>query len=105
MDKPPKELFDLISLGRIHGIYIASKQTGTDTCDTECIITGDERKIFQGWWSSYTKFLIVNPDWDTIAHVKPEYIKQMEDWKKFHKGNLRELSEYERLKKKFGDKV
>lgn len=102
MEKPNEIVMKLCRLGRIHGLHIEQKQTGTDTAETFVKITGSNGKAY-GLWETYREFLDLVPDYDSVCHVKALYARQVDDWLKFEKQNAKELSEYKRLKAKFGD--
>jgi hypothetical protein len=46
--------------------------------------------------------LDVGPDWQSVAEVKVSVREEVEVYQKFCKKNHKELSEYKRLKAKFG---
>tara|TARA_R110000850_G_scaffold269167_3_gene401033 strand:- start:2269 stop:2574 length:306 start_codon:yes stop_codon:yes gene_type:complete len=101
MKKPNQTIFDLIEIGTIHGLFIEQKQTGSESSDTFCKITG-RRGECGGKWSSYKSYLDVQPDWCSVASVRNEYVKMATDWLVYEKENEIELKEYIRLKEIFG---
>jgi hypothetical protein len=90
----------LASLGWIHGIHIEQHQTGTDTADTFCKITGSNGTA-SGLWSEYAQFLNVRPGHCYIAELKDDVRKQVEEWNEYERKNKAELATYKRLKAKF----
>lgn len=101
MEKPSGVALKLYELGWIHGLFIEQQQTGTDTADTFCVITGSKNKA-RGKWATYEKYLDVRIGHNYVAKLKQEYAVQVERWKEFERVNKEELAEYERLKAKFG---
>jgi len=100
MNKPSQAMLKLIKIGRIHGVNIRQKQTGTDTADTFCTITGADGKV-EGLWSTYSEYITVSPFFDGIAEVSPKAVKEYNEWIKFERENKKDLAEYKRLKEKF----
>ena len=100
MKKPNEALFKLAVLGWIQGLFIEQRQTGTDTVDTFCKITGDNGKT-GGLWRTYERYLDVRVGHNYIAKLKQQYRKELVEWEAFEKQNREELAEYERLKAKF----
>ncbi len=92
----------LYDLQYINGITVHYNQTGTDTADTFVDITGwNGKKIKNHPWVIYREYLELRVDYNSIAHIKDHYMKQIQDWLTFEKRNKRDLVEYRRLKKKF----
>lgn len=100
MKEPSEELLKLYGLGWIHGLHIEQRQTGTDTAETYCKITGSDGGC-EGRWTQYSKYLSVKVGHNFVAEIKPQCVKEAEDWIDFKKKNRRELAEYKRLKEKF----
>jgi len=100
MKKPNDIIFKLEELGLIKGIYIDYKQTGTDTADTFCVITGSNGEC-KGKWDTYEQYLDVNIGYNHIAKLRDEHVKALVNYKVFTENNEKELAEYERLKLKF----
>jgi len=104
MKKPNQTILRLYELGWIKEMKVDYRQTGTDTSDTFdtfCVL-GDGKNQVKGKWSTYKEYLEVRVSHAYIAKLKPEYEKQVEDWKKFEKENADDLAELERLKAKLG---
>jgi len=101
MKKPNETILKLYNLGWINEMKVDYRQTGTDTADTFCVL-GKGKKQIKGKWNTYKEYLDVMVSHAYIAKLKPEYEKQVEDWKKFEKENADDLAEFERLKVKFG---
>lgn len=102
--KPPGKLLEIFNLGRIDGVYVEHIQTGTDTADTRVTLSNlRQGGNVVGWVYEITPYITLRFSWATLAELKPEYVKQVEDWIAFEKKNARDLAEYRRLKAKFGD--
>ena len=100
MKKPNNIIFKLKDLGLIKGIYIDYKQTGNDTADTFCVITGSNGEC-KGKWDTYKDYLDVSIGYNHIAILKDCYINELARYKAFEEENEKDLAEYERLKLKF----
>tara|TARA_R110002096_G_C14012308_1_gene669147 strand:+ start:144 stop:452 length:309 start_codon:yes stop_codon:yes gene_type:complete len=100
MKKPSNIIFKLKDLGLIQGIYIDYKQTGTDTADTFCVITGSNGEC-KGKWGTYEDYLDVNIGYNHIAKLKDCCVSELAGYKAFEEENKKDLAEYERLKLKF----
>lgn len=100
MGKPNNIIFKLKELGLIQGIYINYKQTGTDTADTFCVITGSNGEC-KGKWDTYKDYLDVGIGYNHIAKLRDCYINELESYRAFEKENEKDLAEFERLKLKF----
>ena len=100
MKKPNNNLLRLHEAGRIRGIFIEQKQTGSESADTFCVITCGNKTI-KGLWSTYSHYIKFKPFHDGIACIYDEYINQLQKWFLYENDNERELKEYERLKAKF----
>jgi hypothetical protein len=101
MNKPPDELIKLCEIGNIHGLDVEYRQVGTDTSETILTIIGTHGSV-SGLSSRYVNCLDLGIDYCSVARVKENLWKLVEDWKKFENANAAELAEYARLKKKFG---
>ena len=100
MEKPSAVAIKLYQIGWIHGLFVEQQQTGTDTADTFCVITGS-KNVVKGKWATYAKYLDVCVGHSYVAKLKQKYAVQVERWKEFERVNKKELAEYERLKAKF----
>jgi len=100
MKKPNNIIFKLKDLGLIQGIYIDYKQTGRDTADTFCVITGSNGEC-KGKWDTYKDYLDVDVGYNSIAKLKQFYISELVSYKVFEEENEKDLAEHERLKLKF----
>jgi len=102
MEKPSDALMRLYELEYIVSITVHYRQTGTDTADTFVDILGWKgKKIKEHPWTIYKEYLEVQMEYNSIAHIKDRYTKQILEWIAFEKRNKKDLSEYRRLKKKF----
>lgn len=99
MQKPKGTILKLVALGWIHGLHIEQQQTGTDTAETFCKITGSNGKL-EGKWETYKEYLDVAPGHNYIAEVKRRHVNEVADWRTFEKENKKDLVEFERLKAK-----
>jgi hypothetical protein len=99
--RPNPMLMNLSRIGWLHGIHLQQRQTGTDSADTFCVITGSDGKV-EGLWSSYSQYLEVRPDHNSIARISERWRKLIEVWDEYAKREQHDLAEYERLKRKFG---
>ena len=103
MKKPNHIIFKLYDIGLIHGISIDLVQSGIDSSETRCVITGSNGTC-KGLWSTYLDYLIVDADFRSIARLYPEHVKEVVEYSVFERANTEELAEYERLKNKFDNK-
>jgi hypothetical protein len=87
----------------ITGLKIHHYQTGTDTASTDWELipsTGKSKRLRD---HTIQKLVNVRPDYNSVLQPLDSIVKEIEEWKKFAKTEAKELSEYERLKKKFGE--
>lgn len=101
MKPPDNNLLELYKIGCIIGIHVDYVQTGTDTADTKVRLIGSLGKIIDGWASDYMPYLTLQLTHNTIASIRDNFRKELEEWFAFERRNKRELREYRRLKKKF----
>jgi hypothetical protein len=99
--KPNEALLRLYEIGRIRGLLIEHKQTGTDTSDTFVTLTGSNNTL-KGLWCTYSPYLDVEVGHYYVALIKQSARSIVYHWKEFEKKNTKELAEYKRLKAKFG---
>ena len=100
MKRPNNIIFKLKDLGLIKGIYFDDKQTGNDTADTFCVITGSNGEC-KGKWDTYKDYLDVSIGYNRVAILKDCYINELASYKLSEEENEKDLAEYERLKLKF----
>jgi len=92
----------LLALEPIQGLHIEQRQTGTDSADTYCELTGSGPKV-SGWWRMFARYLEVAPDHNTVARVLPRWRTKADERATFERRNASEYAEYLRLHAKFGD--
>ena len=100
MKKPNNIIFKLKDLGLIKGICIDYKQTGNDTADTFCVITGSNGEC-KGKWDTYKDYLDVSIGYNRVAILKDCYIDELASYKAFEEETEKYLAWYERLKLEF----
>ncbi len=83
-------------------IKVEHVQTGTDTSQTYVVLTPIEGKSVRWTDVEFRKVACLKLDW--IRCVEPNFgvREKVEAREKWEKANARELSEYKRLKAKFG---
>ena len=101
MKKPHENAFKLYNLGRIKGLYLHQKQTGTDTTDTFASILGSQGDLQGVLWSDFSEFLDVQPWYDGIAKLKSHITYAVEQWNKYESENKEEYNEFLRLRAKY----
>ena len=100
MKKPSHILIKLVDMGWLRGLLIDYRQTGDDSADTFVTITGDNG-VAKGLWSTYEPFLDVKVGHASVCNVKRSEYEKVKQWRDFEEKNAAELSEYNRLRKKF----
>ena len=99
MKSPSAAMYKLYRLGPIHIISIEQRQTGTDTADTFCRLSG-ESGVASGPWSLYSKYLDVSVNHNSVARLRDSCRAQVELWKKWTDEHEADLAEFERLREK-----
>lgn len=87
----------------IVGLRLYYNQTGTETAETDWELmpsVGEPKRILA---QIVQDLVVLSPDWVRVLRVKDIVRREIADYEKFAKKEARDLTIYERLKKKFGD--
>ena len=108
MKKPSKTLIALNKIGVITCISIDYRQTGNESAESVCVLTGKkwngEQMLsthYKGLLSSVEEYLDLDPDYRSVARLKESCQKTITEWEQYERNNASELAEYKRLKLKF----
>jgi len=102
MQRPSPALLALRHLGVIGKIEIDYRHIHTPKGGTYVRLHGSISSL-DGRWEEYRGYLDLRVDWNSVAHIKPKFEKELEAWWLFAEREKKELADYERLKKKFGE--
>jgi len=83
------------------GLRLHYYATGTDTSDTDWELTPSEGKPKRVKAHAVCGLVDIRPDWVRVLQVKDSVQREIKEYDAFAKKEARDLSEYERLKRKF----
>jgi len=102
MHKPNPALLSLHMIGVIGKIEIDYRHIHSPGEATYVRLHGNIGSI-DGRWDEYAEYLDLAVEWNSVAKIKDEHRKQIEAWWMGKAQREKEMDEWERLKKKFGE--